>query len=111
MDSRLIILMVMLYQCQSTSMHSIHFRENKISEYMVNTYVPVLIFVFFRDKILLIINLPSKCELMEPYFKELNALHEKYSDQGLVILAFPCNEFLKQVKYFTIIIVTWHVVV
>ncbi|MFO0946638.1 MAG: glutathione peroxidase [Planctomycetota bacterium] len=33
---------------------------------------------------------------MTPQYKGLQALHEKYKDQGLAILGFPANEFGKQ---------------
>lgn len=49
----------------------------------------------FRGKPLLIVNTATKCGLA-PQFKELQALHEKYKDQGLVVLGFPCAQFANQ---------------
>ncbi|HAT42605.1 MAG TPA: glutathione peroxidase [Rheinheimera sp.] len=46
----------------------------------------------FRDKVLLIVNTASECGFT-PQYQELEQLHQKYQDQGLVILAFPCNQF------------------
>ncbi|MDP5135655.1 glutathione peroxidase [Rheinheimera baltica] len=46
----------------------------------------------FRGKVLLIVNTASKCGFT-PQYKELEELHQKYHDKGLVILAFPCNQF------------------
>lgn len=46
----------------------------------------------FRNKVLLIVNTASKCGFT-PQYKELEELHQKYHDKGLVILAFPCNQF------------------
>ncbi|XP_059640228.1 probable glutathione peroxidase 8 isoform X2 [Cornus florida] len=50
----------------------------------------------YKGKVLLIINVASKCGLTNSNYKELNQLHEKYKDQGLEILAFPCNQFGEQ---------------
>lgn len=49
----------------------------------------------YRGKPLLIVNTATKCGLA-PQFKELQALHEKYASQGLVVLGFPCAQFANQ---------------
>ena len=49
----------------------------------------------FRGKILLIVNVASQCGFTKQY-AELQQLFEKYSNQGLMILAFPCNQFAHQ---------------
>jgi len=46
----------------------------------------------FRGKVVLIVNTASKCGFT-PQYKELEALHKQYQQRGLVILAFPCNQF------------------
>ncbi|KAI3468662.1 hypothetical protein Pfo_025325 [Paulownia fortunei] len=50
----------------------------------------------YRGKVLLIVNVASKCGLTHSNYKELNILYEKYKDQGFEILAFPCNQFASQ---------------
>jgi glutathione peroxidase len=46
----------------------------------------------FKDKLLLIVNVASKCGFTLQY-KGLQDLHKKYADKGLVVIGFPCNQF------------------
>jgi glutathione peroxidase len=46
----------------------------------------------YKGKVLLIVNVASKCGFT-PQYKNLEAVYEKYKDQGFVILGFPCNQF------------------
>ncbi|KNA05255.1 hypothetical protein SOVF_192100 [Spinacia oleracea] len=47
----------------------------------------------YKGKVLLIVNVASKCGMTNSNYTELNRLYNKYKDQGLEILAFPCNQF------------------
>lgn len=49
----------------------------------------------FRGKVVLIVNTATRCGLA-PQFRELEELHQKYKDRGLVVIGFPCNQFKKQ---------------
>ena len=49
----------------------------------------------FKGKAVLVVNTASKCGFTHQY-EGLQALHEKYKDQGLVVMACPCNQFGKQ---------------
>jgi glutathione peroxidase len=44
---------------------------------------------------MLIVNTASACGFT-PQFAGLEKLHKSYSDQGLVVLGFPCNQFASQ---------------
>ena len=46
----------------------------------------------FKDKVLLIVNVASKCGFT-PQYEGLQKLYDAYKDQGLVVLGFPCNQF------------------
>ncbi|KAL6216028.1 hypothetical protein ACLB2K_009255 [Fragaria x ananassa] len=47
----------------------------------------------FKGKVLLIVNVASKCGLTSSNYSELSHVYEKYKTQGFEILAFPCNQF------------------
>lgn len=49
----------------------------------------------FRGNPVLIVNTATRCGLA-PQFRGLEELHQKYGDQGLVILGFPSNQFRQE---------------
>jgi glutathione peroxidase len=49
----------------------------------------------YRGKVLLIVNVASKCGFT-PQYAGLEQLYRTYKDRGLIVLGFPCNQFMWQ---------------
>ena len=49
----------------------------------------------YSGQVLLIVNVASYCGFTIQY-EDLQTLHDRYSEKGLKILAFPCNDFGNQ---------------
>ncbi|KAI0734346.1 glutathione peroxidase [Irpex lacteus] len=63
--------------------------------YKLKTELPngqVFDFEQLRGKVVLIVNVASKCGFT-PQYKGLQALYDKYKEKDFVILGFPCNQF------------------
>jgi glutathione peroxidase len=49
----------------------------------------------FLGKVILAVNVASRCSFT-PQYAGLEKLYEKYSERGLTVLGFPCNQFFGQ---------------
>ncbi len=49
----------------------------------------------FEGRLLLVVNVASECGLTQQYIG-LQALYERYKEQGFSVLGVPCNQFGKQ---------------
>ena len=49
----------------------------------------------YKDKLVLVVNTASHCGFTKQY-AGLEKLYKDYKDKGLIILAFPCNQFAGQ---------------
>ncbi|VDD86296.1 unnamed protein product [Enterobius vermicularis] len=50
----------------------------------------------YKDQVVIVVNVASKCGYTDKSYKQLNELMKKYKDEGLRIAAFPCNQFGRQ---------------
>lgn len=50
----------------------------------------------YRGKVLVVVNTATGCGLT-PQYQGLQTLYDRYKEQGLEILDFPCNQFMGQV--------------
>ncbi len=71
-------------------------KERSIYEFTMNDIDgnPVT-FEIFRNKVILIVNVASKCGFTHQY-KGLQELYEEFKDDEFLILGFPANNFLSQ---------------
>lgn len=49
----------------------------------------------YRDKVMLIVNVASRCGLA-PQYEKLEELQKRYGDDGFTVLGFPSNQFLQE---------------
>lgn len=47
----------------------------------------------YKGKVLLIVNVASKCGLT-PQYEQLENIHQAWEKDGFTVLGFPCNQFL-----------------
>ncbi|KDP25447.1 hypothetical protein JCGZ_20603 [Jatropha curcas] len=77
----------MATQSEPKSVHDFTVKDARGNDVDLSTY---------KGKVLIIVNVASQCGLTNSNYTELTQLYQKYKDQGLEILAFPCNQFGSQ---------------
>ncbi len=51
----------------------------------------------FSDKVVLVVNVASRCGLA-PQYEKLEELQKTYGDRGFTVLGFPSNQFLQELS-------------
>jgi glutathione peroxidase len=51
----------------------------------------------FAEKVVLVVNVASRCGLA-PQYEALEALQQKYGNRGFTVLGMPSNQFLQELK-------------
>ena len=98
---KLIYLVVILLLILSTTILHSQIRDSKemkssINEIILNDIDGKSVKLSdYKGKVLLIVNVASKCGLT-PQYEGLEKLKKKKKNQGFEILAFPCNQFAEQ---------------
>ncbi|KAG6438337.1 hypothetical protein SASPL_103277 [Salvia splendens] len=69
------------------SIHEFTVKDSKGNDVNLSSY---------KGKVLLVVNVASKCGFTNSNYTQLTELYSKYKDKGFEILAFPCNQFLYQ---------------
>ncbi len=49
----------------------------------------------YEGKVIIVVNVASKCGFT-PQYEGLEKIYREYQDKGVVVLGFPCNQFLSQ---------------
>jgi glutathione peroxidase-family protein len=75
-------------------------KNTGVSGILMKIYDYKLMLVFCSGKVVLIVNVASKCGFTKGHYEQLEPLYKKYKDDGFVIAAFPCNQFNSQVSSF-----------
>ncbi len=95
MKRRLFSVIAML-MCLTLATNIYAQKEKSIYDFKMNDLEGEQIdFSQYKGKVILIVNTASQCGLT-PQYEGLEKLYEEYKDKGLVILGFPCNQFLGQ---------------
>ncbi|CAA6662131.1 unnamed protein product [Spirodela intermedia] len=76
---------------------SVGIKEKSIHEFSVkNNHGNEVDLRSYKGKVLLVVNVASKCALTNINYTQLTELYNKYRSKDFEILAFPCNQFMNQ---------------
>ena len=79
----IILIMAVTAVMAQDNIYSFKVKDDKGTEVSLEQY---------KGKVLLIVNTATRCGFT-PQYKDLEAMYEKYNEQGFEILDFPCNQF------------------
>jgi glutathione peroxidase len=85
---KLFVLSFQIFKLKAIMQNLYDFKAKSISGKEINM-------IDFEGKALIVVNTASKCGLT-PQYEGLEQLYQKYKNDGLLILGFPCNQFGNQ---------------
>lgn len=93
-------ILIMCLICHSVFLGSAFAEENSMFDSIYSFTVRTIdgetrVLDYYRGKVILIVNTASRCGFTGQY-RDLQAIYERYKDQGFEVLGFPCNDFMFQ---------------
>ena len=80
------VLLLSLFLPTSKAVYDFKVKDIDSKEVSLNEY---------KGKVIIVVNVASKCGFT-PQYADLEKFYQKYKSRGVVILGFPCNQFMGQ---------------
>ncbi|KAH8369492.1 uncharacterized protein LOC110184081 [Drosophila serrata] len=88
-----LVTVLLTHQRLGRDLDDMRWQHTIYSRTVNDTYGRPVALKLYQGKVLLIVNIASRCGLTLTQYTGLQELIERYEDRGLSILNFPCNQF------------------